>query len=88
MSIFSPVSELRGPSWLLDVLDDSPAARRVHRWWQWAALSLGCVSGCASWDQVTQNVAQPWRATGDLIARTNERMAPACCLTIAWSGPR
>ena len=43
-------------------------------WLSWAALSLGCVPGCASWDQVTQNVAQPWRATGDLIARTNERM--------------
>ena len=43
-------------------------------WLSWAALSLGCVSGCASWDQVAQNVAQPWRASSDLIARTNERM--------------
>ena len=65
MSIFSPVSELRGPSWLLDVLDDSPAARRVHRWWQWAALSLGCVSGCASWDQFSDTASRPLRATGD-----------------------
>ncbi len=43
-------------------------------WLSWAALSLGCVSGCASWDQVAQNVAQPWRATGDMFARTNERV--------------
>ena len=43
-------------------------------WLSWAALSLGCVSGCASWDQMAQNVAHPWRATGDMIARTNERV--------------
>lgn len=43
-------------------------------WLSWAALSLGCVSGCASWDQVAQNVAHPWRASGDMIARTNERV--------------
>lgn len=44
-------------------------------WLSWAALSLGCVSGCASWDQMAPNVAQPWRASGDMIARTNERVA-------------
>lgn len=44
-------------------------------WLSWAALSLGCVSGCASWDQMTQNVAHPLRASGDMIARTNERLA-------------
>lgn len=43
-------------------------------WLSWAALSLSCVSGCASWEQVAQNVAQPWRASSDLIARTNERV--------------
>lgn len=41
-------------------------------WMSWAALSLGCMSGCASWDQVAQNVAHPWRATGDLMARASE----------------
>ena len=43
-------------------------------WLSWAALSLGCVSGCASWDQMAQNVSHPWRASGDMIARTNERL--------------
>lgn len=71
---FLPASELRGPSWLLDVLEDSPAARRVHGWWQWAVLSLGCVSGCASWDQVVDNTAQPLRATGNFLARTGDRV--------------
>ena len=67
-------SELRGPSWLLDLLDESPEARRVHRWWQWAVLSLGCVSGCASWEQVAHNTTQPLRATGNLLARTSDRV--------------
>lgn len=71
---FLPASELRGPSWLLDVLDDSPTVRRVHGWWQWAVLSLGCVSGCASWDQVADNAAQPLRATGNFLARTGDRV--------------
>lgn len=71
---FLPTSELRGPSWLLDVYDDSPAARRVHGWWQWAVLSLGCVSGCASWDQVADNAVQPFRATGNFLARTGDRV--------------
>lgn len=43
-------------------------------WLSWAALSLGCVPGCASWDQMAQNIAHPWRASGDVIARTNERV--------------
>ncbi len=43
-------------------------------WLSWAALSLGCVSGCASWDQMAQNVAHPWRASGDMIAHSNERL--------------
>lgn len=74
MTTFSSVSELRGPSWLLEVMDDSPAARRVHRWWQWAALSLGCVSGCASWDQFADTAAQPLRSTGELMSRTGDRV--------------
>lgn len=74
MTTFSPATELRGPSWLLDVLEDSPAARRVHGWWQWAVLSLGCVSGCASWDQVAHNATEPLRATGNLLARTGDRV--------------
>lgn len=74
MTIYSPTGELRGPSWLLDVLEDSSAARRVHHWWQWAVLSLGCVSGCASWDEVAHNTTQPLRATGNLLARTGDRV--------------
>lgn len=74
MTMNSPPSELRCPSWLLDVLDDSSAARRVHRWWQWAVLSLGCVSGCASWGEVAHNTTQPLRATGNLLARTGDRV--------------
>ena len=74
MTTFSPASELRGPSRLLDVLDDSSAARRVHRWWQWAVLSLGCVSGCASSEQVAHNTTQPLRATGNFLARTGDRV--------------
>ena len=73
MTTFSPVSELRGPSWLLELLDESPEARRVHRWWQWAALSLGCLSGCASWEQFTHKTTQPLRATGNLMARTSDQ---------------
>lgn len=74
MTTFSPVSEVRGPSWLLEILDESSAARRVHRWWQWAVLSLGCVSGCASWGQVADNATQPLRATGNLLARAGDRV--------------
>ncbi|MBC7816557.1 MAG: hypothetical protein IAG10_06695 [Planctomycetaceae bacterium] len=46
-------------------------------WLSWAAVSLGCVSGCASWDQMAQNIAHPWRASGDMIARTNDRVSDA-----------
>ncbi len=74
MTTFSPVSEVRGPSWLLEILDESPEARRVHRWWQWAVLSLGCVSGCASWGQVADNATQPLHATGNQLARTGDRI--------------
>lgn len=74
MTTLSSMNELRGPSWLLDVLDDSSAARRVHRLWQWAVLSLGCVSGCASWDEVAHNTTQPLRATGNFLARTGDRV--------------
>lgn len=74
MTTFLPMSEVRGPSWLLDVLDDSPAARRVHRWWQWAALSLGCLSGCATWDQFADTATQPLRATGHLMSQAGDRV--------------
>lgn len=74
MTTFSPMSEVRGPRWLLDVLDDSPAARRVHRWWQWAALSLGCLSGCATWGQVADTATQPLRATGNMMAQAGDRV--------------
>lgn len=74
MASFSSVCERRAPNWLTEVLDDSAAARRVHRWWQWAVLSLGCVSGCASWEQVADNAAQPLRTTGNLLARTGDRV--------------
>ena len=46
-------------------------------WLSWAALSLGCVPGCASWDQMAQNIAHPWRASGDMIAHTSERVEDA-----------
>lgn len=75
MTNLSPASELRGPSWLLSVVDDSSAARRVHRWWQWAVLSLGCVSGCASWSEVAHNSTQPLRATGNLLTHTGDRIS-------------
>ena len=74
MTTYSPMNEIRGPRWLLDVLDDSPAARRVHRWWQWAALSLGCLSGCATWDQFADTAAQPLRATGNLMSQAGDRV--------------
>ena len=74
MTTFSPTGEPCGPSWLLDVMDESSAARRVHRWWQWMVLSLGCVSGCASWGEVAHNTTQPLRATGELLARTGDRV--------------
>lgn len=74
MTMILPASDLRGPNWLLEVLDDSSAARRVHRWWQWAVLSLGCVSGCASWGEVAHNTTQPLRATGNLLACTGDRV--------------
>ncbi len=74
MTTFSPVTEVRGPSWLLEILDESSAARRVHRWWQWVVLSLGCVSGCASWGQVADNVTQPLRSTGNLLARAGDQV--------------
>ena len=83
MTTFSPVSELRGPSWLLELLDESPEARRVHRWWQWAALSLGCLSGCASWEQFAHQTTQPLRATGNLLARTGDQVGD-----LFESGPR
>ena len=74
MTSLSPMSGIRGPSWLLEIMDESAAARRVHRWWQWAVLSLGCVSGCASWEQIASNTPQPLRATGNLLARTGDRV--------------
>ncbi|MBM3971078.1 MAG: hypothetical protein FJ302_14650 [Planctomycetes bacterium] len=74
MTKISSVTEVRGPSWLLEVLDEPPAARCVRRWWQWAVLSLGCVSGCASLDQVTDNVTQPLRSTGHQLARAGDRV--------------
>lgn len=74
MTTISPERELRGPSWLLEVFDDSPAARRVHRWWQWTVLSIGCLSGCASWEQVANNASQPLRSTGNMLARTGDRV--------------
>ena len=74
MTTYLPAEELRGPSWLLEVLEDSAAARRVHRWWHWAVLSLGCLSGCATWGQVTDSAAQPLRTTGNLLARTSDRV--------------
>lgn len=43
-------------------------------WLSWTALSLGCLSGCASWDQVTQSVRHPWQATDGLMARTSDRV--------------
>ncbi len=73
MTNCSPVTEVRRPSWLLEILDESLAARRVHRWWQWAVLSLGCVSGCASWGQVADNVTQPLRSTGNLLAHAGDQ---------------
>ncbi len=75
MTTLSTASELRGPSWLLSVVDDSSAARRVHRWWQWAVLSLGCVSGCASWSEVAHNSTQPLRSTGNLLTHTGDRIS-------------
>ncbi|MFM9966600.1 MAG: hypothetical protein ACKV2Q_35935 [Planctomycetaceae bacterium] len=43
-------------------------------WLSWGVLSLGCVSGCASWDQMAQTVARPWHATGELLARSSDRL--------------
>lgn len=74
MTTFSPVTEVHGPRWLLDVLDDSPAARRVHRWWQWVALSLGCLSGCATWNEFADTATQPLRATGNMMAQAGDRV--------------
>ena len=90
MTTFSPAGELRGPSWLLDVLVRSALGTRCSvlgtphsqlatrhsqlDWWHWVVLSLGCVSGCASWDQIANNAPQPLRATGNLLARTNDRV--------------
>jgi hypothetical protein len=48
--------------------------QNCSNWLSFAALSLGCVSGCASWEQVTKNVADPWQASRNLIARTNDRI--------------
>ena len=74
MTTFSPMSELQGPSWLLEVVDESPAARRVQRWWQWMVLSLSCVSGCASLEQVAQTATRPVHTTGNFLARTGDRV--------------
>ncbi len=54
--------------------------RSYSSWLSWAALSLGCVSGCASWDQMAQHIAHPWQSSGDMIARSNERLVDA------WDG--
>lgn len=74
MMAFSNVCERVAPSWMTEVLEESAAARRVHRWWQWAVLSLGCVSGCASWEQIADNATQPLRTTGNLLAQTGDRI--------------
>ena len=74
MTSISPVNGFRGPSWLLEVFNEPSATHRIPRWWQWAVLSLGCVSGCASWGQVANNATQPLRATGNLLARTGDQV--------------
>lgn len=69
----STVHEMRAPAWLIRVLNDTPAARRVHRLWQWMVVSLSCLSGCANWGQVADNATQPLRAAGNLLGRAGDR---------------
>lgn len=41
----------------------------------YAAASLVFVSGCATWDEVAHDVAQPWRASSAAMARVGDRVS-------------
>ena len=58
----------------LKVTDTTNFVRLRRRYWKCAALSLGCMAGCATWDEMAQTAAQPWQATGELVARTGDRV--------------